>query len=61
MTGLKVGHDKIIEVAAIITDKNLRPLHEGFERIIHCSEEMMNGMDEWCTDHHGKVYPPHER
>ena len=55
MTGLKVGDDKIIEVAAIITDKDLKPLHEGYESIVHCSEERMNGMSEWCIDHHGKV------
>ena len=55
MTGLSAGKDKIIEVAAIITDRDLVPLHEGFERVIHCSEEIMANMDEWCVDHHGKV------
>ena len=55
MTGLKVGKDKIIEVAAIITDEHLTPLHEGFERVIHCSKEIMNNMNEWCIEHHGKV------
>jgi oligoribonuclease len=57
MTGLTVGKDKIIEVAAIITGKDLVPLHEGFERIIHCPEEIMNNMDEWCIHHHGEVSP----
>ena len=55
MTGLKVGQDKIIEIAVIITDKHLRPLDEGIDRVIHCPEEMMNNMDPWCIDHHGKV------
>jgi oligoribonuclease len=56
MTGLVAGKDKIIEIAAIITDKDLVPLEEeGFERIIHCDEEIMNGMDEWCTEHHRDV------
>ena len=58
MTGLQAGKDKIIEVAAIITDKNLKPLHEGFEKVIHCPEEIMNNMDEWCTAHHRDVPPP---
>jgi oligoribonuclease (3'-5' exoribonuclease) len=58
MTGLTSGKDKIIEVAAIITDKELEPFDEGFERIIHCDEEIMNGMDEWCTEHHRDVSPP---
>ena len=55
MTGLEAGKDKIIEVAAIITDKELVPFDEGFERIIHCDEDIMNGMDEWCTEHHRDV------
>jgi hypothetical protein len=58
MTGLAVGKDKIIEVAAIITDKDLVSLDEGFERVIHCDESIMNGMDEWCTEHHRDVLPP---
>lgn len=55
MTGLVAGKDKIIEVAAIITDKELNPLHEGYESVVHCSEEIMKGMDEWCIQHHGNV------
>ena len=55
MTGLQAGKDKIIEVAVIITDKHLKPIDEEFERVIHCPEEIMNGMDEWCTQHHHDV------
>jgi oligoribonuclease len=56
MTGLEVGKDKIIEVAAIITDQDLKPLEtEGFEQVIHQPESLMSGMDEWCIHHHGKV------
>ena len=58
MTGLAVGKDKIIEVAALITNKELIPFDEGFERIVHCDESIMNGMDEWCTEHHRDVYSP---
>jgi len=58
MTGLVAGKDKIVEVAAIITDENLIPLHEGYEQIVHCPEEIINGMDEWCTTHHGNVLTP---
>ena len=57
MTGLCARKDKIIEVAAIITDENLKPLHSGFERVIHCPEEIMNNMDQWCTEHHRNVSP----
>lgn len=57
MTGLEAGKDRIIEVAAIITDKSLKPLHEGFEKVVHCSKEIMNNMDQWCIKHHGDVAP----
>jgi oligoribonuclease len=57
MTGLAVGKDKIIEVAAIITDRNLKPLDaERFEQVIHQPKALMDGMDEWCTQHHGEVF-----
>jgi hypothetical protein len=56
MTGLKLGQDKIIEIAVIITDHNLNPVdNEGFERVVHCSEAQMKNMGEWCTEQHMKV------
>lgn len=59
MTGLNLGKDKIIEISALITDQNLDIVDpQGFERIIHCSETMMNNMDQWCTEQHGKVMKP---
>lgn len=56
MTGLNLGIDKIIEISAVITNENLDILdRQGFERVIHCPESMMNSMDEWCTKQHKKV------
>jgi oligoribonuclease (3'-5' exoribonuclease) len=56
MTGLEPGKDRIIEVAAIVTDEKLEPIDpEGFESVIHCPEELMNNMCEWCIAQHGKV------
>jgi oligoribonuclease len=56
MTGLNLGKDKIIEIAAVITNKDLKLLDpHGFERVIHCPESMMTSMDEWCTEQHRKV------
>ena len=55
MTGLEPMSDRIIEIATIVTDKNLNVLDEGPSVVIHQSDEMMDGMDEWCTNQHGKT------
>jgi len=55
MTGLEPMSDRIIEIATIVTDKNLNVLDEGPSVVIHQSQEMMDGMDEWCTNQHGKT------
>ena len=54
MTGLEPQKDVIIEIATIVTDKNLNILAEGPMLAVHQSDEIMNGMDEWCTTQHGK-------
>lgn len=54
MTGLDPEKDRIIEIATIITDKDLEILAEGPVIAVHQSDEMLDGMDEWCTTQHGK-------
>ncbi len=54
MTGLDPNSDLIIEIATIVTDKNLNIIDEGPSIVIHQSNEAMDGMDEWCTNQHGK-------
>lgn len=54
MTGLDPQNDVIIEIATIVTDKNLNILAEGPIIAIHQSDDVLNGMDEWCTNQHGK-------
>jgi len=54
MTGLEPQQDQIIEIATIITDKDLNILEEGPVIAIHQSDEILNGMDEWNTSHHGE-------
>ncbi|KAK0159723.1 hypothetical protein PV327_010808 [Microctonus hyperodae] len=54
MTGLNVDKDKIIEIACLITDSNLQIKSSDFHTIIHQSDELINGMDEWCKQTHGK-------
>lgn len=54
MTGLEPQRDVIIEIATIVTDKELNILAEGPMLAIHQTDEILNGMDEWCTTQHGK-------
>lgn len=52
MTGLNPEHDRIIEMATIVTDSNLNVIAEGPVLAIHQSDELLDGMDEWNTEHH---------
>ncbi len=52
MTGLQPEINRVIEVAAIITDKDLNILHEGPVVAIHQTDEILAGMDAWNTDTH---------
>jgi oligoribonuclease len=54
MTGLDPEQDHIIEIATIVTNKDLEILAEGPVIAIHQSDEVLDGMDEWCTTQHGK-------
>jgi oligoribonuclease len=53
MSGLDVSRCRILEVAAIVTDSELRPL-ETYEAIVHQSQTVLDAMDEWCQENHGK-------
>jgi oligoribonuclease len=44
--------DVIIEIATIVTDKDLNILAEGPALVIHQNDEILTGMDEWNTEHH---------
>jgi len=52
MTGLNPDHDKIIEIATIVTDSQLNTLAEGPVLAIFQSDAALDGMDEWNTTHH---------
>ena len=54
MTGLEPESDRIIEIATIVTDANLNTLAEGPVMAVHQSDDLLNGMDEWCTRTHGE-------
>ncbi|MDF1638745.1 oligoribonuclease [Alcanivorax jadensis] len=52
MTGLSPANDRIIEIATIVTDGQLNPLAEGPVLAVHQSDALLDGMDEWNTEHH---------
>ncbi|XP_017291546.1 small fragment nuclease [Kryptolebias marmoratus] len=54
MTGLDIERDQIIEMACIITDCELNIIAEGPNLIIKQPDELLDGMSDWCKDHHGK-------
>ncbi len=53
MTGLNPDVDTILEIATIITDKNLNILAEGPTIAIHHDKQALDNMDEWCRKQHG--------
>ncbi|WP_438951627.1 oligoribonuclease [Porticoccus sp.] len=54
MTGLDTDTDAIIEIATLVTDKDLNVLAEGPVMAIHQPEAILAGMDEWNTRQHGQ-------
>ena len=53
MSGLDPDTCQILEIATIVTDDQLDVLAEGPDIVIHQPDEVLDGMDEWCTSHHG--------
>jgi len=54
MTGLDPDKEKIIEIATIITDGELNVLEEGPALVVKQSKKLLDGMDAWNTNQHGK-------
>lgn len=54
MTGLDPVTDEIIEIATIITDKELNVIAEGPELVIHQPASRFEKMDEWNQNQHTK-------
>ena len=52
MTGLDTQSDRIIEIATVVTDKQLNELAAGPVMAIHQSEPVLAGMDAWNTRQH---------
>lgn len=54
MTGLLPDHDRIIEIATIVTDAQLNIIEEGPVIAIHQSLQRLTEMDKWNTKTHTK-------
>ena len=54
MTGLEPDTDVIIEIATIVTDADLNVLAQGPALAIHQSDDILNNMNAWCVEQHGK-------
>ena len=52
MTGLNPERDRIVEIATIVTDKQLTILGEGPVLAIHQTENILNLMDSWVSEQH---------
>lgn len=52
MTGLDIEKDKILELACVITDKDLNVKSEGPCFAINHPQEVYDNMNEWCMKHH---------
>jgi len=53
MTGLNPFTDRILEIATVVTDQDLRILAEGPVIAVHQPEEVLADLDEWNRSHHG--------
>jgi len=52
MTGLDLGKDVLIEIAALVTDADLVPYGEGIDVVIHATDEQLDGMPEVVREMH---------
>lgn len=54
MTGLEPDTDVILEIATVVTDAQLNVLAEGPSLVVHQSDEVLDNMNAWCIEQHGK-------
>ncbi len=53
MTGLDTEHDSILEIATVVTDRQLKVLAEGPVFAIAHAESRLQAMDDWNRNQHG--------
>lgn len=54
MTGLDLSKDKLIEIAALVTDSELNILGEGVDIVIHADDDALAGMPDVVKKMHAK-------
>ncbi|MDP2433982.1 MAG: oligoribonuclease [Pseudomonadota bacterium] len=54
MSGLEPDSDSVLEVALIVTDKDLNLVEEGPVLVVHQSDAVLDAMDSWNKGTHGK-------
>ena len=52
MTGLDLGSDKLIEIAALVTDADLNILGDGIDVVIHADEAALSSMIDVVAEMH---------
>lgn len=56
MTGLEVETCHILEIACLITNKELIPKSDCLNIVIHQSNEILENMSKWCQKQHKKAF-----
>lgn len=54
MTGLNPDTDRIIEIAMVVTDSQLKTVAESPAWVVHQSDAVLDGMDDWNKNTHGR-------
>lgn len=54
MTGLDLGKDALIEIAALVTDGELNVLGDGVDLVIHAADTMLDSMIDVVRDMHAQ-------
>jgi len=54
MSGLNPDSDRVLEIAIVITDSELEVVAEGPVLVVHQSDAVLGGMDNWNTSTHGR-------
>jgi oligoribonuclease len=54
MTGLDLGKDALVEIAALVTDSDLSILGDGVDLVIHADDALLDGMPDVVREMHAR-------